>query len=117
MRGDALDLPLEAKLAVDEGDIVELVESESDCEGGMPGQEVCEMGAKATGMLSVMGWCRAGRTGRWISRVSWASWSELDAVRIWMEVQTSRRLQGRRAMSRGAWHHGGNPDKRLKHIR
>lgn len=62
--GDALDLPLEAKLAMDEGDVVELVEGEGDRERGMSGKEMGKVGADAArggdGVRVVVGWGRAG---------------------------------------------------------
>lgn len=69
--GDALDLPLEAKLAVDKGDVVELVESEGDRERGMSGEEMGQVSAEATGVVGrgdgvcvLVGWSGAGRTWR-----------------------------------------------------
>ena len=54
---DALDLPLDAKLAVHERDVVELVDGECDGERGVSGEEVGEMSAEATR------WRWAGRSG------------------------------------------------------
>jgi hypothetical protein len=44
---DALELPFKAKLAVHEGDVVELVERERERECGVSGEEMGEMGADA----------------------------------------------------------------------
>ena len=63
---DALDLPLEAKLAVYERDVVELVECEGEGERGVSGEEVGEVGADATGVLGRRRACRS--RGGWERR-------------------------------------------------
>lgn len=119
MRGDALDLPPEAKLAVDEGNVVELVEGERDGEDSVSGEEMGKVGADASGVLAGVGWGGAGRTWCWMGQgrefgVGWGCWSELGTGCIGDEVETGRRLfdgsQGGRAVSRRVWHGGrGNP--------
>lgn len=68
MRGDTFDLPLEAKLAVYEGNVVKLVEGECGREHGMLGEEMGEMGADAAGVLVGVSWGGASRTRGWTAR-------------------------------------------------
>lgn len=105
MGSDTLDLPPEAKLAVNEGNIVELVEGECDGEDGMSGEEMGEMGADAASVLVVLCWSGAGGAERLTrdGRELGIRWTCCCKLLVRCEIQTSGgrfdRSQGGRAMS------------------